>query len=164
MTITELGAIGELIGGTAVVATLIYLAVQLRQNTRSIEDARLLALAQLYQMRSDALQSMMVQASDSEHIGPIIIKLTSNGYPEDLSALESLNPEEHGRFRQWQIAQVTHWDNMLFQYQQGFLDDEYYEEVLKPRIARLAPVWKALNVIAGRGSFEAEIVKLLNAD
>ena len=164
MTITELGAIGELIGGTAVVATLIYLAVQLRQNTRSIEDARLLALAQLYQMRSDALQSMMVQASDSEHIGPIIIKLTSNGYPEDLNALESLNPEEHGRFRQWQIAQVTHWDNMLFQYQQGFLDDEYYEEVLKPRIARLAPVWKALNVIAGRGSFEAEIVKLLNAD
>lgn len=164
MTIAELGAIGELIGGAAVLATLIYLAVQLRQNTRSIEHARLLALAQLYQMRSDALQSMMVHASDSEHIGPIIIKLTSHGYPEDLGALDALNAEEHGRFRQWQIAQVTHWDNMLFQYQQGFLDDEYYEEVLKPRMARLAPIWKALNVIAGRGSFEDEIVKHLNRD
>jgi len=31
-----IGAIGELIGGAAVIATLIYLAVQLRQNTKGI--------------------------------------------------------------------------------------------------------------------------------
>ncbi len=31
-----IGAIGELIGGVAVIATLIYLAVQLRQNTKGI--------------------------------------------------------------------------------------------------------------------------------
>jgi len=31
-----IGAIGELIGGAAVVATLIYLAIQLRQNTKGI--------------------------------------------------------------------------------------------------------------------------------
>ena len=49
MTITELGAIGELVGGVAVVATLIYLAVQVRQNTRQLgrnwETARLQVLA-----------------------------------------------------------------------------------------------------------------------
>ncbi len=33
MNILELGAIGELVGGVAVVATLIYLALQVRQNT-----------------------------------------------------------------------------------------------------------------------------------
>ena len=54
MTIQELGALGELIGGAAVIATLIYLAVQVRQSTQSIENARLLGLAQTYQMRSDA--------------------------------------------------------------------------------------------------------------
>ena len=31
-----IGAIGELIGGAAVIATLIYLAIQLRQNTKGI--------------------------------------------------------------------------------------------------------------------------------
>lgn len=157
MTIQELGALGELIGGAAVVATLIYLAVQLRQNTRSIENARLLALAQTYQMRSDALQAMLVTASDSEHIGPIIVKLTEHGYPEDVSSLDKLSREEWGRFRQWHIAQITHWDNMHFQYQQGFLDNEYYNDVLKPRVARLAPVWEALHVTAGRRSFGEEI-------
>ena len=36
MTITELGAIGELVGGVAVLATLIYLAMQIRQNTKTL--------------------------------------------------------------------------------------------------------------------------------
>ena len=34
MSILELGALGELVGAIAVVVTLIYLAIQLRQNTR----------------------------------------------------------------------------------------------------------------------------------
>ena len=38
MDIMELGAIGELVGGVAVIATLVYLAIQVRQsnaNTRA---------------------------------------------------------------------------------------------------------------------------------
>ena len=34
MTLMELGALGEFLGSIAVLATLIYLAVQLRQNTQ----------------------------------------------------------------------------------------------------------------------------------
>ncbi|MGI9288144.1 MAG: hypothetical protein ACR2P1_22355, partial [Pseudomonadales bacterium] len=124
MTIMELGALGELLGSIAVLATLVYLSVQIRQNTRSMEESKKLALAQTYQMRSDALQMMLVHAADSQHIGPIITKLTGAGYPEDVAALEQLSEDERGRFRQWQIAQQTHWDNMFFQYQQGFIDEE----------------------------------------
>jgi len=36
MTIQDLGAIGEIIGAVAVVASLIYLAVQIRQNTHNL--------------------------------------------------------------------------------------------------------------------------------
>ncbi|NIV75968.1 MAG: hypothetical protein GWN37_14385, partial [Gammaproteobacteria bacterium] len=73
--------------------------------------------AQTYQMRADALQSMMVDAANSEHVGSILVKLTGLGYPEDVSALDALDEEERGRFRQWQIAQQTHWDNLFYQYQ-----------------------------------------------
>ena len=38
MTIFELGALGEFVGAIAVVGTLIYLAVQIRQNTLQIRD------------------------------------------------------------------------------------------------------------------------------
>jgi hypothetical protein len=161
MTISEWGAVGELVGAIGVVITLWYLAVQIRQNTHSIEENKRLALAQTYQMRADALQNMLVQAAESQHIGPLITKLTQYGYPEDVSALDRLSPDERGRFRQWQIAQQTHWDNMFFQYQQGYLDEEYYQDSFRERVARLAPTWKALGISSGRRSFSEEIERLL---
>jgi hypothetical protein len=157
----ELGALGEVIGAIAVVVTLVYLAVQIRQNTHAMEEGRRLALAQTYQMRADALQSMLVHAADSEYIGPLITKLTQHGYPEDIAALERLTPDERGRFRQWQIAQHTHWDNMFFQYQQGYLEDEYDRGAFRERVARLAPIWRALGIAPGRQSFADELDRLV---
>ena len=160
MTLQDLGAIGSVIGALSVVITLIYLAKQIRLNTQALEDGRKLALAQTYQMRSDALQAMLVHAADSEHIGPIIIKLTELGYPKDVAALEQLSSEERARFRLWQIAQQTHWDNMFFQYQHGYLDDESYEDSFKQRVLRLAPTWEALDLLSVRRSFLEEIKRL----
>jgi len=163
MTIIELGALGEFVGAIGVVATLAYLAVQIRQNTHAMEEGRRLALAQTYQMRADALQEMLVHAADSRHIGPLITKLTQAGYPEDTAALASLTAEERGRFRQWQIAQQTHWDNMFYQYQQGYLEEEYYRDAFRERVARLAPTWRALGIAPGRKSFADELERLLPA-
>jgi len=164
MTIMELGALGEFVGAIAVVVTLIYLAVQIRQNTNAMEESKRLALAQTYQMRADALQEMLVEAADSEYIGPILTKLTRAGYPEKVASLDELTVEERGRFRQWQIAQQTHWDNLFYQYQQGFLDDEYYQDSFRERVKRLGPIWKALGVTGSRRSFDAEIERLMRED
>jgi len=160
MTLQDWGAIGEMVGALAVVVTLIYLAKQIRMNTHAMDEGRKLALAQTYQMRSDALQAMLVHAADSEHVGPIIIKLTEFGYPEDVKALDELTDPERRRFRMWQIAQQTHWDNMHYQFQQGYLDREYYDDAFKDRVVRLAPTWKALGLTSGRRSFFAEIERL----
>jgi hypothetical protein len=161
MSLTELGALGEFVGAIAVVVTLVYLAIQIRQNTQAMAESRRLALAQTYQMRADALQDMLVHAAESEHIGPIITKLVDAGYPEDVLSLDALTTVELGRFRQWQIAQQTHWDNMFYQYQQGFLDEEYYRDSFRVRVRRLAPTWQALGLIGGRGSFDEEIRQIL---
>ncbi len=45
MNWTALGAIGELVGGLVVVATLVYLAAQIRQNTRATKAAATAAIA-----------------------------------------------------------------------------------------------------------------------
>lgn len=161
MTIIELGALGEFVGAIAVVVTLVYLAAQIRHNTRVMQENERLALAQTYQMRADALQNMLVQAADSNHIGPILTKLTNAGYPENVESLAELNEMELGRFRQWQIAQQTHWDNMYFQYQQGFLDAEYYEHSFRARVVRLAPIWEALDITGSRQSFCEEIDRIM---
>ena len=159
MTIMELGAIGEFLGAFGVIATLIYLAKQIRQNTRAMDESRRLALAQTYQIRADALQHMVIDAATSD-LGAIIVKLTEHGYPEDIRALDQLSEEELGRFRLWQIAQQTHWDNMHFQFEQGFLDDEYYEHAFAERVVRLAPTWRALGLTGGRPTFFSDVERL----
>ena len=157
MTLQDFGAIGSIIGALSVVATLIYLSKQVRLNTQAMDEGRKLALAQTYQMRSTALQTMLVHAADSEYIAPVIMKLTDLGYPENVVALEHLNSEERARFRLWQIAQQTHWDNMFFQHQHGYLDAESYEDSFKQRVRRLTPTWEALGLLGVRRSFLDEI-------
>lgn len=164
MTIMELGALGELLGAIGVIITLAYLAVQIKQNTHSMNENKRLALAQTYQMRADALQNMLVQAAASEKLGPLIFKLTTLGYPTDLDSLNRISEEERGIFRQWQIAQITHWDNMFYQYQQGYIDPEYYENEFRVRVRRLAPVWEELGLLGGRPSFRKEIESIMNED
>ena len=44
-------------------------------------------LREVYSGRIDALQAMLVSAADSEHIGPIIIKVTELGYPARVEVL-----------------------------------------------------------------------------
>lgn len=163
MSIMELGALGEFVGAIAVVVTLVYLAVQIRQNTRSMEESRRLALAQTYQMRADALAEMMTRAATSEQLGPLIVKLVQAGYPEDLRCFDALTPVELGVFRQWQIAQQMYWDNIYYQYQQGYLDKEYYEDAFQQRVRRLMPVWDALGLHGERASFAAELERLRGA-
>lgn len=160
MSIMELGALGEFVGAIAVVVTLGYLAVQIRQNTRAMDESRRLALAQTYQVRADALAEMMTRAATSEQLGPLIVKLVEAGYPEDLTCFDAVTPVERGVFRQWQIAQQMYWDNVYYQYQQGYLDPEYYEDAFKKRVRRLLPVWDALDLHGERRSFAAELERL----
>ena len=153
MPLEKIYEISQIVAAVAIVASLLFVGWQIRQSDK-------LALAQTYQMRSDALQAMLVLAADSEHIGPIIGKLTELGYPEDVTALERLDNVERTRFRLWQIAQQTHWDNVHFQFQHGFLDKESYQDSFKLRVRRLASTWRALDLLSVRRSFLAEIKRL----
>ncbi len=41
MTISDLGDLGDFLGGIGVIATLIYLAIQIRRNTATVQTASL---------------------------------------------------------------------------------------------------------------------------
>ena len=61
MDIMELGAIGELVGGVAVIASLVYVGLQVRQNTKAV-------LAATFQEVSRTSATFSVQMAE----GPII--------------------------------------------------------------------------------------------
>ena len=56
-----IGAIGEIVGAFGVMVTLIYLALQIRQNSKTIE-------AQMYQARSEVSANRYGQIADSPYL------------------------------------------------------------------------------------------------
>ena len=64
MTIQDWGALGEMIGGVAVVVSLVYVAVQIRQNTqqiaRSVEATRLAAFERNIESANRIRELMML--------------------------------------------------------------------------------------------------------
>jgi hypothetical protein len=167
-----LGSYGEFIGAIAVVATLFYLAVQVRHskeateaNTRSLEENRRLAVAQTYQARADAFQSMLTSMGAS-NLGSITEKLIEAGWPDSESAIESLSIAERSSLISFESARLSGVDNLHYQHEQGYLDDEGYNARFEYLVRGFTPLWKSLGLLSGygRASFLAEVDRIMAKD
>jgi hypothetical protein len=52
-------------------------------------------------------------------------------------------------------------DNHYYQYQKGFLDQEYYDKSFTANIRLAAPMWRAVGIEEYRSSFKAEVDRIL---
>ncbi len=146
-----LGAnVGVLIG-------LILLLVELDQNNDLLK-------AQVHQARSDTHVSAKWAWADSEFLLPALVKFEAAGGLDNPDAINSLSPVEAARISALIEADHQDYDNLFYQYQQGYLDEEYYRYRIVPSILALAPWWKQLDIFESEGrrpSFDAEIKRLL---
>ncbi len=83
MTLEELGSVKEFVGALAVLVTLIYLAVQIHQHTKTVK-------AQINQARSDSFQQVQLALMNSDEMLEIAGKLKGEK-PWDVSQLDSLD-------------------------------------------------------------------------
>lgn len=140
----------EMAGMAAVVASLIALVLELGQTQAAL-------VASTYQARAFASIESNELVAESEHLAPLIARFD----PSDPNALDALTPEERLRMTTFLSAARTDADNEHYQYERGFLDDEYVEYVLEPRIRRSAPVWRALGIDEPRPTFRRYVDELL---
>ena len=90
MTLQDLGSLGELIGGIAVVVSLIYLGVQIRHNTRGLDqNAELMRLSFEESIRREAIEFRSTISADSE-----LASIWTRG----LASMSSLESAERARF------------------------------------------------------------------
>ena len=102
-----IGAIGDAVGGVGVLAPLLYLAVQTRQNTRAIRAATYSQVADSFADVSLAL----FQDPDA-----------SNLIRRARQVPESLTPEEIERYEMFLLSYMRRAENMYFQSEEGTLD------------------------------------------
>lgn len=162
-TTQVLGNLGEFVGAVAVVVTLFYLAVQVRQskhateaNTRSIEESRQLTLAQTYFGRA-ALLFQTNAAIANGLLGEIIPKALSDG-------VEKLSQVDRGRLRHYCWAQRSYFDSVHYQYQRGYIDPEFYNSQFKAGMKIWGPLWLDLGLDLSelRPEFAQELQRTLS--
>jgi len=66
VSLEALGNVGDFVGGIAVIITLIYLAMQIRQNNRLVEQSTQVAQAQALREGNPTQTSMLAIAQDAE--------------------------------------------------------------------------------------------------
>jgi hypothetical protein len=104
-----IGAIGEVVGAFAVIATLLYLAVQIRQNTKAIRSTTLTAIT----------EHKHFELRWSSDIAP--------AWRKALTDPSSLTPDESWQVAEWMASSFVARQNEFFQHQQGLIDDDTWE-------------------------------------
>ena len=152
-----LGNYGEFIGSIAILVTLGYLAVQVRQNTRALEEGQRIALTENYIARVDQIAVSSRELALSNDLGEILARGREQG-------IGSLLPEERPRYRSWLVAQLHRVDSQFYQLQKGLLDEEgrwSFEVVVKVA----AQHWSDAGILQmARPSFRHEIDRILSTE
>ena len=144
-----IGAIGEILGALAVVVTLGYLAVQIRQSTAVARSSTRQAIAQM------SMESGSNVANDPEIAALMIRDLKG----EELSEVEQLRI-----FSRAYIA-MRHWENIHYQYNEGLVSKDQWEGFRKNLSSLLAidayrEYWEHESFHYS-DAFQAEIASLL---
>ncbi len=111
MTIQDLGSIGELIAALVTLATLVYLAIQIRQNTQTVRTTTYQAVLEA----SDRFNSLVLD-------NPELFRIYRSG----LSDPSSLTDEERARFRLLVGQLMNVYETMFLQYERGTLDEDFW--------------------------------------
>ena len=109
MSLQELSQIGEFLGGLSVLLTLVYLALQIRGNTKAVR------LAGAQQTNDAMIQGYRQLAEDSE-----LNRIFRSGTRD----INSLTEDEAGRFYALWAATLYVAQNWLYQRDNGALDEE----------------------------------------
>ncbi len=143
MTLQDLGSIGEFTAAIATLVTLVYLALQIRQNTRSVRSAAL-----------DSISMSISEFMDKVAQDPALTKLWFDG----LSGTVELSESDDRRFGLLLISLARRWENAFHQSRAGVLESASWSGML----AGLTFVFSAPGAQAWwkarQGLFSAEFV------
>ena len=114
MDIMELGAMGELVGGVAVVASLIYVGIQVRQSNRLVRS-------QIHQEAARASSEIALH-TDRETMALVM---------QGTKDIESLSEIDRSMFVLRLTAAGNYYETLFYARERGEVDDELWQSRLR---------------------------------
>jgi len=112
ITLQDLGNLGEILGAIGVVVSLLYLAVQIRQNTRSVR-------ASTYEAFSESFRDFRNLLLANERLGSV--------WGKGLRSRSALSEAERAQFDALLMNFLRGVEVSFYQQANGLLDDDYYQ-------------------------------------
>lgn len=113
MTIQDLGAIGDLVGGIAVIATLVYLAIQIREYRVGLNSAT-------FQSTTQGFNQINLLLGEKPELAEILER--------GLADPDSLDEREQAQYVWLQRSYVNIYENLYQQYQRGACPAPFWEK------------------------------------
>ena len=153
MTIQDLGSIGELIAAIATVATLGYLALQIRQNTRSVRAASRLEIASGW------------RAHNQQMLDPAVSRV----YQQGLHTYPDMPYDERSIFVTLMGDHSVFFQGAFALYDEGQLDRQTYEDYMTWFACQVATpggnaYWKEMSPFLVKGAAAAVNERLGRGD
>jgi hypothetical protein len=144
----------ELIGVLAIVISLGSLVYELRQTQSAL-------LAETYQARAIDAIGELLYIADGDHLIPI---LTATNEGADFEAVANLSANDRLRLVKYLQARMIDWDNEHYQYQNGFLNADFFEATTTRSVRKWAPRWRAVGLTEGRDGFRQYVDQILSEE
>ena len=114
-----IGAIAELLGAVGVIASLVYLATQIRHSQEQMVENTRAMRAGTYQQFEQSLKATMMSQLTTPDLHRIVVR--------GLMKHEQLNEEEMDRLRGVFYVTVRDMDNAHYQYRLGMFDEDRWQ-------------------------------------
>ncbi len=151
MNIERFRIVAEVVALAAVAASLMAVVYELRQTKAAL-------ISSTYQARAFDAIAVRTMLADSDHLLPLLVK-TRFGCDQEM--VSTLNAADRTRIQQFLFTEMFDLDNEFYQYEQGFLDPDFFENAFKPRLLWAALAWRSMGIRENRQSFVEFTDKLL---
>jgi hypothetical protein len=121
LTLQELANIGEFVGGIAVIISLLYLAVQIRQNTKAVQSAS-------YHQAAEQTWSALLAVAQDQSLGEAV---------SGVAAGREISAADQTRVAAMDASLLFGFENMLRLREQGLVDPDVWDNVFKNSISYL---------------------------
>ncbi len=118
MDIMELGAIGELVGGLAVIGSLIYVGLQVRQTNTQAKQRNEIERAESHRVQSRDGNALFVCLTEPG---------LANVFRRGLNDFRSLSFDEQGQLDWWLSSYTIHTESVEFVAEGGLIDSSLAE-------------------------------------
>lgn len=115
MSIETLGHLGDFIGGLAVIASLLYLAVQIRQNTRAVRSSS-------YHQAAEQTWNYCLTVAGDASLAEVLARRAMG---------EALSPAEQIRATNSDQAVLFGLENLLRLYEEGLIDADVWQNLIE---------------------------------